>query len=207
MPYTYDYPRPAVTVDSLIFSIDPDKGLEILLIERANNPFKGSWAIPGGFVDMDEDLIPAAKRELQEETGMLIGNLYEVGVFAKPDRDPRGRVITIAFWELTDKNNYTLKAADDAKRYAWKAVNNLPDLAFDHLEIIQTALQKFKAELLKDTFIANHFSQNTEERNLNTLCQQLFEEEDASMAFKIIKANIKLKDLDSDSTNSNPFLN
>lgn len=87
MPYTYDYPRPAVTVDSLIFSIDPDKGLEILLIERANNPFKGSWAIPGGFVDMDEDLIPAAKRELQEETGMLIGNLYEVGVFAKPDRD------------------------------------------------------------------------------------------------------------------------
>ena len=207
MPYTYDYPRPAVSVDSLIFSIDQDKGLEILLIERANDPFKGSWAIPGGFVDMDEDLIPAAKRELQEETGMLIGNLYEVGVFAKPDRDPRGRVITIAFWELTNKKDHTLKAADDAKRYAWKAVNKLPDLAFDHLEIIHTALQKFKAELLNDTFIANHFSQNTEERSLNTLCQQLFEEEDASMAFKIIKANIKLKDLDSDSTNSNPFLN
>ena len=201
MPYTYDYPRPAVTVDSLIFSIDLDKGLEILLIERANDPFKGSWAIPGGFVDMDEDLIPAAKRELQEETGMLIENLYEAGVFAKPNRDPRGRVITIAFWELTDKNNHTLKAADDAKRYEWKSVNKLPDLAFDHLEIINKTLPKFKAQLIKDAFITDHFNLNTEEKHLNILCQQLFEAEEASMVLKIIKANIKLNNPDSDSIN------
>lgn len=201
MPYTYDYPRPAVTVDSLIFSVDPDKGLEILLIERANDPFKGSWAIPGGFVDMNEDLIPAAKRELQEETGMLIENLYEAGVFAKPNRDPRGRVITIAFWELTDKNKHTLKAADDAKRYEWKSVNKLPDLAFDHLEIINKTLPKFKAQLIKDAFITDHFNLYTEEKHLNILCQQLFEAEEVSMALKIIKANIKLINPDSDSIN------
>lgn len=207
MPYTYDYPRPAVTVDSLIFSIDPEKGLEILLIERANEPFKGSWAIPGGFVDMDEDLIPAAKRELKEETGMIIENLYEAGVFAKPNRDPRGRVITIAFWELTEKNKHALKAADDANRYEWKAVNKLPKLAFDHLEITNKTLTKLKAVLLNDSFIADHFNKNTKETNLNKLCQQLFEKEDASMALKIIRDSIKLQNPDSDSINPDPFLN
>jgi 8-oxo-dGTP diphosphatase len=188
MPFTYDYPRPSVTVDSLIFNFSSIEGLEVLLIQRANEPYLDHWAIPGGFVDMDEDLIPAAIRELKEETGMQIDELFEIGSFAKPNRDPRGRVITIAFWGFTDKNQYELKAADDAKSYSWKNINALPELAFDHKEIIEESLKKLKVKLLDGAFINKHFS--SDETQLQTFCRFLFPKEDYLEAFELIKENL-----------------
>ena len=175
MSHTYAYPRPAVTVDSLIFNIDPDNGLEILLIERAKDPFKGHWAIPGGFVDMDEDLQPAAKRELKEETGLDITKLFEVGSFAKPDRDPRGRVITIAFWGIADKKEQILKAADDASDYAWIPLKQLQKLAFDHSQIIEASIEKLKCKLLDRSFISTYFIGKAGEDKLQIVCNDLFE--------------------------------
>lgn len=187
MPYSYEYPRPAVTVDSLIFNIEPLKGLEILLIERAKAPFKDNWAIPGGFVDMDEDLIIAAKRELAEETGMHIDTLEEVGTFAKPGRDPRGRVISIAFWGIADKTSHQLKAADDAKNYCWKNISTLPKLAFDHTAIIEAALKAFRTKILDQDFLKKHFIDSNSKEDLLLVCKQIFTNSNALKAFDYIE--------------------
>ena len=187
MPYSYEYPRPAVTVDSLIFNIEPHIGLEVLLIERAKAPFKDNWAIPGGFVDMDEDLIIAAKRELEEETGMHLDMLEEVGAFAEPDRDPRGRVISIAFWGIAKKASHQLEAADDAKNYCWKNISTLPKLAFDHGAIIETALKAFRTKLLDQNFLKKHFIDTNSRKDLLLVCKQIFTNSNALKAFDYIE--------------------
>lgn len=137
MKYTYDYPRPMVTVDALLLS--KSSTTEILLIQRKNDPFKGKWAIPGGFIGMDENLEIAAKRELFEETGIEINNLQQFRTYGKPGRDPRGRTISVVFIAYVD-NTIPAKGMDDALQAHWFDVANLPELAFDHNQIIEDVL-------------------------------------------------------------------
>ncbi len=142
MPYTYKYPRPAVTVDAVVFR----KGVtgdEVLLIRRGHPPFEGKWALPGGFVDMDETLEEAVKRELKEETGLELNNLRQVKAYSAVDRDPRHRTISIAFTGWAG-NSQNAVAGDDASQAAWFPVNNLPPLAFDHDEIIKDGYRKVR---------------------------------------------------------------
>ena len=142
--YTYKYPHPAVTTDCVVFGIDGDK-LKILLIERGNEPYKGYWAFPGGFLNMDENAEQGALRELEEETGLKLTHVKEFGTFSDVDRDPRERVISIAFYTFITKAD--VKCGDDAAKAQWFALDELPHLAFDHDLMLQKALQRFKEDL------------------------------------------------------------
>lgn len=125
-----------VTVDILVINNETE---EILLIKRLNEPFKDCWALPGGFVDENEDLEDAAHRELKEETNLELEELYQIGAFGTPGRDPRGHMVSVAY--LGYKNDIDdAKAMDDAKELKWFKINNLPKLAFDHKEIIELAI-------------------------------------------------------------------
>ena len=137
--YSYKYPHPAVTTDCVVFGRDGED-LKILLIERGNEPYKGCWAFPGGFLNIDEDAEHGALRELEEETGLKVTDLKEIGSFSKVDRDPRERVITIAFYTLVDIAE--VKGGDDATQAQWFSLNEVPKLAFDHDLMLQKALQK-----------------------------------------------------------------
>ena len=139
--YTYEYPRPMVTVNAVIFAIT-EKSLSVLLIERKHEPYAGCWALPGGFVEMDERLEPAAQRELEEETGISGIQLDLVGVFDDPKRDPRGRSIGVAFLGVILDDLPEPTGGDDAARAAWFRVSELPRLAFDHDLIIVRCLEK-----------------------------------------------------------------
>jgi 8-oxo-dGTP diphosphatase len=140
--YTYDHPRAANTVDIILIRITPPSS-QILLIERANSPFQGKYALPGGFVNQDETLDNAAIRELAEETGVTDIDLIQIHTFSDPDRDPRGRVITTAYGAILDMDlAVDLKAGDDAAGAHWYDLSELPPLAFDHREIINIALIK-----------------------------------------------------------------
>ncbi|ENA1802494.1 NUDIX hydrolase [Flavobacterium psychrophilum] len=130
-----------VTVDAVIVKKTTDN--QLLLIKRKNEPFQNCWALPGGFVDHHEDLEVAAKRELEEETQIKIDSLQQFGTFGKPFRDPRGHMISVAYFGEVPENTIAI-ASDDAKEVAWFAVNELPNLAFDHQEIIEKALKTFK---------------------------------------------------------------
>ena len=140
------YERPSLTVDVVIFGVMKGE-LKVLLIKRKNWPFEGMWAIPGGFVDMDEPLEDAAARELYEETG--IGGVYleQFYTFGQPDRDPRTRVISVAYLALVDAGQLQPRAADDAADVGWFSVHNLPSLAFDHVDILKCALQRLRHKL------------------------------------------------------------
>jgi len=138
MSYTYEYPHPAVTADICIFSIR-EGTLKVLLIQRLIDPYKGSWAIPGGFIKMDEDLVVGAARELEEETGVKGVPLEQLGAYGMPDRDPRERVITVAFMALVPSDQMVLAAATDAADAQWFDMDELPPLAFDHDRILSDA--------------------------------------------------------------------
>jgi 8-oxo-dGTP diphosphatase len=144
-PYTYAYPRPMVTVDAVVFSESAGRR-EVLLIERARDPFAGSWALPGGFVDIDEALDTAAHRELEEETGLRGIALAQVHAFGDPDRDPRGRSISIAFAGITDRHAQKAAGADDAADARWFPLDELPPLAFDHADILAYAVARMFPE-------------------------------------------------------------
>lgn len=146
MPHTYEYPRPSVTVDAVMFGFDGAE-LQILLIERAHEPFSGSWAIPGGFVDMNESLEAAALRELQEETGITRVFLEQLYTFGDVGRDPRGWVVSVAYYALVKPSEHPAAAASDARQVRWFAVSALPPLAFDHKEIVATALARLRAKV------------------------------------------------------------
>lgn len=149
MRFTYDYPRPCVTADCLIFR-KMELGWSLLLIERGNEPFKGCWALPGGFLEMEEDLDACAARELQEETGLTGISLHQLCAFGAPKRDPRHRTISIAFWGIDDTQQQAV-GSDDAAQARWFALDQLPSLAFDHALIIQKALsnKEIQTELNK----------------------------------------------------------
>lgn len=138
--YEYDYPRPALSVDIVVLCASAS-GDEILLIQRGNEPYAGSWALPGGFLDMEETLEEAARRELHEETGCAVDRLVQIGAFSEVNRDPRGRVISVGFLAEFDGNHRDkISAGDDAARAEWFAVNRLPKLAFDHDQIVRRAM-------------------------------------------------------------------
>ncbi|MCR5862509.1 NUDIX hydrolase [Flavobacterium sp. J372] len=130
----------AITVDAIVFRGSKEKS-EILFIKRKNDPFKGNWALPGGFVDEGENLPDAAARELLEETGVVTNAMVQLGAFGKPGRDPRGHTISIAYIAFVEENTEAL-GADDADEAKWFSVKKLPEMAFDHAEIVNLALQK-----------------------------------------------------------------
>lgn len=142
--YTYEYPRPSVTTDCVIFGFDSN-GLSVLLVERGIEPFKGCWAFPGGFMKMDEDAETGARRELQEETGLEAEYIEQFGTFTDVNRDPRGRVVTIAYYALVKKSE--VKGADDASQARWFPIDSIPPLAFDHDRILRVALKTLREKI------------------------------------------------------------
>jgi 8-oxo-dGTP diphosphatase len=146
MAATYEYPRPALTVDAVVFGLD-DEDLEVLLIRRNLPPFEGQWALPGGFVRVGESLEEAVRRELQEEAGIAQVFLEQLFTFGTVDRDPREHVVTVAYYALVRMSDHHVKAATDARDAAWFAVSEARGLAFDHDRILATALERLKGKV------------------------------------------------------------
>ena len=153
--YSYRHPHPAVAVDIVVFTVREQR-LEVLLIERGVEPYRGAWALPGGFVRIHEDLLAAAVRELKEETGVEGAYLRQVGAFGAPRRDPRERVISIAYFAILSSDAIALRASTDAAAAKWWPHASLPRLAFDHQEIIDAAHGALVDEL-SSSFIAFQF--------------------------------------------------
>jgi 8-oxo-dGTP diphosphatase len=147
MPYTYKFPRPSLTVDCVVFGLDEQDLLKVMLIQRNIPPFKGQWALPGGFVRVEESLEAAALRELSEETGIENVFLEQLYTFGSVERDPRERVVTVAYYALVNLSEHRINSTTDASDAAWFPVVNLPKLAFDHDKIVATALVRLKEKV------------------------------------------------------------
>ncbi len=144
--HSYKYPRPAVTVDVAVFCpINND--WQVLLIERGKEPFRGTWALPGGFVDMEETLEQACLRELEEETGLKLSSVRQFKVFDAPNRDPRERILSVVFYAMVD-NAIPTKASDDASAAKWFLLSSMPPLAFDHAEILESLVKHLRNQCL-----------------------------------------------------------
>ena len=146
MSYSYDYPHPAVTVDVTVFTVHGGD-VQVLLIKRAEWPHTGKWAIPGGFVEIDESLKRAALRELREETGVKAGFLEQLGAFGHPNRDPRERVITVVYMALLPSDQLRIEAGSDTSDARLFGINELPELAFDHDKVLRRALERLRDKL------------------------------------------------------------
>ncbi|MCB9894886.1 MAG: NUDIX hydrolase [Planctomycetes bacterium] len=146
MAHTYEHPHPAVAVDCVVFGLD-DADLKVMLIQRAGAPFEGRWALPGGFVRPDETLDEAARRELDEETGLKRVFLEQLYTFGAIKRDPRERVISVAYYALCNLRDHKVQAATDASAAAWFDLHKLPALAFDHDEILKTAVERLRGKV------------------------------------------------------------
>jgi 8-oxo-dGTP diphosphatase len=146
MAVHYKYPRAAVSVDCVVFGLD-EQELKVLLIQRDGEPFVGRWALPGGFVDVAETLDAAALRELREETGLDKLFLEQLYTFGAVDRDPRERVISVAYYALVKLSDHRVQAATDARNAAWFALDDLPRLAFDHQHILETAHARLRGKV------------------------------------------------------------
>ncbi len=145
--YTYEYPRPALTVDIVVFTLREEQ-LQVMLIQRRGEPYAGMWALPGGFVHVDESLEDAAHRELYEETGISTAYLEQLYTYGDPLRDPRDRVVSVAYFALTPSSvPFQDRGGSDASRAAWYPVDHLPTLAFDHAEIASYALRRLRYKL------------------------------------------------------------
>lgn len=141
MTYTYQYPRPAVTADCIVITREAEP--KVLLIQRGREPYKDYWAFPGGFMEMDETTAQCAVRELQEETGLTVTAIHQIGAYSKVDRDPRGRTVTVAYLALVD-TPAVVSGHDDAAKAEWFPLSELPPLAFDHADILRDAIPVFK---------------------------------------------------------------
>lgn len=160
MAHTYEFARPALTVDIVVFGLDEEE-LQVMLIQRDLPPFEGQWALPGGFVRVEETLDDAARRELAEETGLKDIYLEQLYTFGTVERDPRERVVTVAYYALVNLEGHDVQASTDACNAAWFPVSDLPELAFDHQTILDAAHDRLRGkvryqpigfELLPDRF-------------------------------------------------------
>lgn len=140
MSYTYKYPRPAVTADCIVITKEADP--KVLLIQRGDEPFKGCWAFPGGFMDMDETTEQCAIRELEEETGLVVTTIHQIGAYSKVDRDPRGRTVSVVYLAVVD-SPVAVIGKDDAAKAEWWPLSALPKLAFDHDEIMTDVIKVY----------------------------------------------------------------
>ena len=140
MAYTYKYPRPAVTADCVVMTREAEP--KVLLIQRGAQPFKGGWAFPGGFMNMDETTEQCAIRELEEETGLKVSKVNQIGAYSKVERDPRGRTVTVAYLAIVDAP-IAVNGQDDASKAQWFPLSALPELAFDHADIMQDAIKLY----------------------------------------------------------------
>lgn len=145
MPFTYKYPRPALTADCVV--ITKEDMPKVLLIQRGDDPFKGYWAFPEGFMNMDETTEQCAIRELEEETGLKVEKVQQIGAYSKVDRDPRGRTITVAYLAIVDSPKDVI-GKDDAVKAEWFPLSSIPKLAFDHIDIMQDATKVY-TEIMK----------------------------------------------------------
>ncbi len=143
MSYTYEYPRASVTVDIAVFC-KFDDGLKILLIQRGRPPFEGRWALPGGFIEMDEKLVDSARRELEEETGLKDVELKQFATYGDPGRDPRGRTVSVVYYGFVAPRMSAVRGGDDARKAAWFSPQDLPALAFDHKTIISDLMMRIE---------------------------------------------------------------
>lgn len=143
MEYTYKYPRPAVTADCVVITKETEP--KVLLIQRGIDPYKGCWAFPGGFMNMDETTEECAIRELEEETGLKLSTIHQIGAYSKVGRDPRGRTITVAYLAIIDAP-VEVAGQDDAAKAEWFPLSDLPHLAFDHYDIMQDAIALYKTK-------------------------------------------------------------
>ncbi|MCC8171174.1 MAG: NUDIX hydrolase [Parabacteroides sp.] len=155
--YCYPYPRPAVTTDSVVFGYE-NRQLYVLLIQRKSEPYRGEWAFPGGFLEPDEDADTCARRELKEETGLDGIPLEQLRTFSAVNRDPRGRTVSIAYMAVVNKTAYHPQGADDAADARWFPLAGLPQLAFDHAEIMQAALERLRHEYARYSDNATRFT-------------------------------------------------
>lgn len=146
MPFTYEHARPALAVDAVVFGLDDDD-LKVLLIKRDLEPFAGRWALPGGFVRIDESVDEAARRELREETGLSRVFLEQLYTFGELGRDPRERVVSVAYYALVKLSDQRVHAATDARDAAWFPVAKTPRLAFDHAEILATGVERLRGKV------------------------------------------------------------
>jgi 8-oxo-dGTP diphosphatase len=146
LKHCYEFPRPALTVDVVVFALDEEE-LKVMLVERDLAPFAGQWALPGGFVRVDETLDEAARRELREESGLKDIFLEQLYTFGELQRDPRERVVTVAYYALVNLEGHDVHASTDARNAAWFSINDLPKLAFDHHKILQTAHERLRAKV------------------------------------------------------------
>lgn len=160
MAYSYEFARPALTVDIVVFGLD-EHDLQVMLVQRDLAPFEGRWALPGGFVRVKETLEDAARRELVEETGLKDIYLEQLFTFGAVDRDPRERIVTVAYYALVNLEGHDVRASTDARNAAWFPLSDLPELAFDHQEILDSAHERLRGkvryqpigfELLPDRF-------------------------------------------------------
>jgi len=173
MSYIYEYPRPMITVDILLFRYE-DSELEILLIERKKPPFKNQWAFPGGYVEIEERLLDAAGRELLEETGVQVDFLFPLHYADDPQRDPRGRTISFIFGGILSPPFSEIRGGDDATRAAWHSLMNLPKLAFDHNNIVQRSEEQLKHELQNNFLIAAFLPLKFTLSDLEQLFQKIY---------------------------------
>ena len=146
MTFTYEYPRPALTVDCVVFGLDYED-LKVLLIQRDIEPFAGEWALPGGFVPVGESTEETANRELAEETGLKNIFLEQLYTFSDPERDPREHVVTVAYYALVNLSEHEVQASTDARKAAWFEIDDIPTLAFDHDLILQTAYERLQGKI------------------------------------------------------------
>lgn len=172
--YTYEYPHPAVTTDCVVFGFDGNT-LNLLLINRGIEPFKGCWALPGGFMNMNETAEQGALRELREETGVKDIYIEQLQAFTTVDRDPRERVMTIAFLAFVRQEKYEVIAGDDAAKAQWFPISSLPQLAFDHKEIISVALNKLRWKMTYEPLAFRLLNKTFTITQLQTIYEVVFD--------------------------------
>ena len=196
MSSSADHKKPSLTVDCVVFGLD-EEDLKIILIQRDRDPYKEQWALPGGFVHNDESLEEAAMRELREETG--IGNVFleQLYTFGDVQRDPRGRVISVAYYALVNLRDHNIKAATDARDAAWFSVDDIPKLPFDHNKILEVALKRLRGKVRYEPIGFELLPQKFTLTQLQRLYEKILEQDIDKRNFrkKILSMEL-LKELD-----------